>query len=191
MPSSSGRPTAPQWAASSPAASATACWRPRPARSPSRRTATARPLAAQTGAAVQVLSVVELPPAAGLGYAWGYGKSEQTARDDLSSSLASTVDEFGSLVRIEGKVVDGYADDELARLSTEVDLLICGSRRLGRLGRVMVGSVSTGVLRKAHCPVLVIPRGALGGFANLQTTTTRSQRRAPVVSAPPTPGRSS
>ena len=148
-------------------------------------------IAAQTGAAVEVLSVVELPPAAGLGYAWGYGKSEQTARDDLSSSLASTVDEFGSLVRIEGKVVDGYADDELARLSTEVDLLICGSRRLGRLGRVMVGSVSTGVLRKAHCPVLVIPRGALGGFANLQTTTTRSQRRAPVVSAPPTPGRSS
>ena len=89
-------------------------------------------IAARTGAAVEVLSVVELPPAAALGYAWGYGKSEQTARDDLSSSLASTIDDVGSLVEIDGKVVDGYADDELARLSAEVDLLICGSRRLGR-----------------------------------------------------------
>lgn len=148
-------------------------------------------IAALTGAAVEVLSVVELPPAAALGYAWGYGKSEETARDDLSSSLASTIDHVGSLIEINGKVVDGYADDELARLSAEVDLLICGSRRLGRLGRVMIGSVSTGVLRKARCPVLVVPRGALGGLANLQTTAAGSQRRAPAVAATPTSGRSS
>src|SRR6476469_6925599 len=109
-------------------------------------------IGARTGAAIEVLSVVEVPATAALGYAWGYGKSEQTARDDLAASLASTIDEAGSLVQIEGRVVDGYADDELARLSAEVDLLICGSRRLGRLGRVRLGSVSAGVLRKARGP---------------------------------------
>jgi nucleotide-binding universal stress UspA family protein len=135
-------------------------------------------IAARAGAAVEVLSVVELPSAVALGYAWGYGKSEQTARDDLSASLASTIDDVGSLVEIDGKVVDGYADDELARLSAEVDLLICGSRRLGRLRRVMVGSVSAGVLRKARCPVLVVPRGALGGLASLQIVVPRGTERA-------------
>ena len=116
-------------------------------------------IAARTGAAIQVVSVVEPPSAVTLGYVWGYGKLEETARDDLSASLAATIDDVGSLVEIDGKVVDGYADDELARLSAEVDLLICGSRRRGRLGRVMLGSVSAGVLRKARCPVLVVPRG--------------------------------
>ena len=71
-------------------------------------------------------------------------------------------------MEISGDVVDGYADDELARLSEGVDLLVCGSRGRGPLGRVMLGSVAAGVLRKARCPVLVVPRGAHDGFATLQ-----------------------
>ena len=148
-------------------------------------------IAGRTGAAVQVLSVVEPPSAVTLGYAWGYGELEETARGDLSASLAALVDDIGSLVEIDGTVVDGYADDELARLSAEVDLLICGSRRRGRLGRVMLGSVSAGVLRKARCPVLVVPRGAIDGFADLQTASARSQRPRPAVAAGPRPGRPS
>jgi hypothetical protein len=120
-----------------------------------------------------------------LGYVWGYGKLEETARDDLSASLAATIDDVGSLVEIDGKVVDGYADDELARLSAEVDLLICGSRRRGRLGRVMLGSVSAGVLRKARCPVLVVPRGAPDDFASLPTVA-GWQHPEPAVAATPT-----
>ena len=38
----------------------------------------------------------------------------------------------------------------------------------GRIGSVMLGDASTGVLRKAQCPVLVVPRGARGGFAALR-----------------------
>jgi nucleotide-binding universal stress UspA family protein len=69
--------------------------------------------------------------------------------------------------RSSGDVVDGYADDELVRLSDDVDLLVCGSRGHSPLGGVMLGSVSAGVLRKARSPVLVIPRGAHDGFAAL------------------------
>ena len=73
--------------------------------------------------------------------------------------------------RDRGDVVDGYADDELARLSEDVDLLVCGSRGHSPLGSVMLGSVSAGVLRKARSPVLVVPRGARDGFAALGART--------------------
>lgn len=148
-------------------------------------------IAARTGAAIHVLSVVEPPSAVVLGYAWGYGELEQTARDDLAGSLASTVAEAAPRVEIDGDVVDGYADDELARLSTDVDLLVCGSRRRGALGRVMLGSVSAGVMRKARCPVLIVPRGAPDGFAELRAAPEGSQRPRLAVAASAQVGRSS
>lgn len=125
-------------------------------------------IALRTGAAIRALSVVEPSPVAAVPFTWNYPELEQVARDDLSQSLVRTLGDVTSPVDIAGEVVDGYADDELARLSEEVDLLICGSRGHGRLGRVMLGSVSAGVLRKARCPVLVIPRGAPDGFATLR-----------------------
>jgi nucleotide-binding universal stress UspA family protein len=124
-------------------------------------------LAARTGAAVRVLRVVE-PPAvtASLPFGSGYAELEETAREDLTRGLRRAIDDAAAPVEITGGVVDGYADDELARLSDEVDVLVCGSRGHGPLGRVMLGSVSTGVLRKAHCPVLIVPCGARDGFAS-------------------------
>ena len=82
------------------------------------------------------------------------------------------LDRAAPSVEIAAEVVDGYADDELARLSNEVDLLVCGSRGHSPLGSVMLGSVSAGVLRKARSPVLVVPRGARDGFAALRARAT-------------------
>lgn len=39
-----------------------------------------------------------------------------------------------------------------------VDLLLAGSRRYGPVTRVLLGSVSTQLIHKAPCPVMVIPR---------------------------------
>ena len=125
-------------------------------------------IALRTGAAIRALSVVDLPAGVTMGFGWDYGKLAQLARDDLSQSLVRTLGDVTSPVEISGEVVDGYADDELARLSEEVDLLVCGSRGRGPIGQVMLGSVAAGVLRKARCPVLVVPRGAHDGFANLR-----------------------
>jgi nucleotide-binding universal stress UspA family protein len=130
-------------------------------------------LAAATGARVRVLGVVEpavTTAATPLGL--GYIEREETTRTALEASVGHAVDRLSGPVAISGDVVDGYADDELARLSDEVDLLICGSRGHGPLGGVMVGSVSAGVLRKARSPVLVVPRGARDGFAALGARTT-------------------
>ena len=132
-------------------------------------------IAVRTGAPIRAVSVVE-PPSGGAAqmFSLHYDELERIARDDLTQSLQRTIGDVTSPVEISGEVVDGYADDELARLSEDVDLLVCGSRGRGPLGRVMLGSVSAGLLRKARCPVLVIPRGAPDGFAHL---------RAPVVEA--------
>ena len=125
-------------------------------------------IALRTGATIRALSVVELPAGVTMGLGWDYAKLERAARDHQSQSLARTLGDVTSPVEISGEVVEGYADDELARLSEGVDLLLCGSRGRGPLGRVMLGSVAAGVLRKARCPVLVVPRGAQDGFATLQ-----------------------
>ncbi len=47
----------------------------------------------------------------------------------------------------------------LLELSSEVDLLVCGSRGYGPLRGVVFGSVSRRLLDAARCPVLVVPRG--------------------------------
>lgn len=128
-------------------------------------------LARRTGAAIRVLSVVEPPTVtASLAFGVGYGELEETAREGLTSGLLRVVD-VGAPVEISDEVVDGYADDELAWLSDEVDLLVCGSRGHGPIENVMVGSVSTGVLRKARCPIVIVPRGASDGFAALRAPT--------------------
>ena len=106
--------------------------------------------------------------AATLPLGWGFGELEATKRDDLTRRIGHAIEDVAALVDISGQVVDGYADDELARLSQEVDLLICGSRGQGRIGNVTLGDASTGLLRKAECPVLVVPRGARGGLAALR-----------------------
>jgi nucleotide-binding universal stress UspA family protein len=129
-------------------------------------------LAAAAGASVRVLGVVEPAVATGaVPLGLGYVEREESTRSALAESLRRAIELVAVPVEVSGDVVDGYADDELARLSDDVDLLVCGSRGHSPLGAVMLGSVSAGVLRKARCPVLVIPRGARDGFAALRPHT--------------------
>lgn len=129
-------------------------------------------LAAATGAAVRALGVVEPAVAtAVIPLGLGYAEREECTRATLTQALRGAIDHAPVPVEITSEVVDGYADDELARVSDEVDLLVCGSRGHSPLGGVMLGSVSAGVLRKARSPVLIVPRGARDGFAALRART--------------------
>jgi nucleotide-binding universal stress UspA family protein len=48
----------------------------------------------------------------------------------------------------------------IASASEGLDLLLMGSRGYGPLGRVLLGGVSSKVIREAGCPVLVTPRSS-------------------------------
>ena len=129
-------------------------------------------LATATGAPIRVLGVVEPAVATGaVALGLGYAEREERTRADLTERMREAIERVTAPVEMVADVVDGYADDELARLSEDVDLLVCGSRGHSPLGGVMLGSVSAGVLRKARSPVLVIPRGARDGFAALGAQT--------------------
>jgi nucleotide-binding universal stress UspA family protein len=63
-------------------------------------------------------------------------------------------------LEVEGRLIDGgsiaAAIAEECRVG--VDLIVVGSRGYGAFGRVLVGSVATGLLHRARCPVLTVPR---------------------------------
>lgn len=48
---------------------------------------------------------------------------------------------------------------EALSLGRDVDLLVLGSRGRGAVLRLLLGSVSTKVVRRARCAVLVMPEG--------------------------------
>jgi nucleotide-binding universal stress UspA family protein len=54
-------------------------------------------------------------------------------------------------------VLDGEPADELAAVSTGLDLLICGSRGYGPVRSLVVGGVSWELAHRARCPLLVVP----------------------------------
>jgi nucleotide-binding universal stress UspA family protein len=52
----------------------------------------------------------------------------------------------------------GRPDEQIVALAEEIGagLIVMGSRGLGRLRRLLMGSVSDSVVRHAHCPVLIV-----------------------------------
>jgi nucleotide-binding universal stress UspA family protein len=65
----------------------------------------------------------------------------------------------GDGVEVERRIVEGAPATSLAAESHDLDLLIVGSRGYGPLRRIVLGTVTAGVLRDAACPVLAVPRG--------------------------------
>ena len=60
-----------------------------------------------------------------------------------------------------GEVLSGPPQRALAAASSDLDLLVCGSRGHGPVKTLMLGGVSHALVRQAACPVLVVPRGVL------------------------------
>jgi nucleotide-binding universal stress UspA family protein len=56
---------------------------------------------------------------------------------------------------------EGRAVEEIVGQAEEIGagLVVVGSRGMGRLGRMVMGSVSTGLAHRSHCPVLIVREG--------------------------------
>ncbi|MBM2622661.1 universal stress protein [Actinoplanes sp. LDG1-06] len=79
-----------------------------------------------------------------------------TARETYEASLRKAAEAVPG-VTAEWQVVAGDVVDTLADL-TDVDVLYCGSRGYGPARRVLLGGVSTRLIRRACRPLVVVPR---------------------------------
>ncbi|WP_053226373.1 universal stress protein [Solirubrobacter soli] len=77
----------------------------------------------------------------------------------VEEQVHQAVDTVPDDVAATGFRATGDTADLLVARSNELDLLVMGSRGYGPLHAVLAGGVSGRVLRDAHCPVIVVPRG--------------------------------
>ena len=84
-------------------------------------------------------------------------RHELSANDRVSLDAALDAAEADG-VAANGRLLVGEPAEEIVAFadSAGVDLIVVGSRRLGAVGRVLLGSVSGGVLRESRGPVLVV-----------------------------------
>jgi nucleotide-binding universal stress UspA family protein len=112
-------------------------------------------LAAEDGGEVTVMSVV--PPDARGSKSGGHVGIRPHAHEDVARAHESLAAQgIASEMRIE----HGEPSEEILRVAEEggYDLVVVGSRGLGRLGRLMLGSVSTDVVSGSSRPVLVVAK---------------------------------
>jgi nucleotide-binding universal stress UspA family protein len=114
----------------------------------------AEALATRTEATLEIVTVVA-PPVTMPGMV-GYVPVDPPEPDKVLNEAIRSVD---SGLAVTGRRLDGPPARALAEACEDgADLLVAGSRRYGPLTRVLLGSVSTQLIRQASCPVLVVPR---------------------------------
>lgn len=86
-----------------------------------------------------------------------------------AAELARACAQLPHDIEVESIVHHGDAAHTLNEETERLGLLVCGSRARGPLRRVMLGSVSSAVIRSAACPVVVVPRRALDARDALQS----------------------
>lgn len=102
--------------------------------------------------------------------AYGHGEPEgnlaetavaRAAREDAESTQARQVTQvaepYRDTVSLATEVVFGSSVDRLAEASRHAGLLVVGSHGYSRLREVLVGSTAAGCIRRADCPVVVLP----------------------------------
>lgn len=94
----------------------------------------------------------------GMSMAPGYLEWQQDAGRKILNEALKTVEDAtkGRPIEVTSEMVSGHAVRTLVDLSKEAALVVVGSRGRGALDRVLLGSVSTGLVHHAHCPVAVI-----------------------------------
>ena len=84
---------------------------------------------------------------------------EEIGRDRLEQQVRLIEDAGGTVA--EANLREGRAVEEIIAHADEIGagLVIVGSRGMGRLRRLALGSVSTGIAHRSRCPVLIVREG--------------------------------
>ena len=126
---------------------------------------TAAQLASEEHARLTVITAV--PPTPALAQITATGAALADVADlmgDAGKQMRAQVDELPDDISVTTIVVSGHAAPKILKelRAGTYDLLVMGTRGLGRVGSALLGSVSQAVLHEAGVPVLVVrgPRGA-------------------------------
>jgi nucleotide-binding universal stress UspA family protein len=112
-------------------------------------------LAFKFGGSLRVIGVATPAPAMAAAAAAQFADSGPDFQTRLNDAVAELPAELRALPVFErGDPVQKLL--EAAEMG--VDLLVLGSRGFGPVMRLLIGSVSSRVIREAPCPVLVVPR---------------------------------
>jgi nucleotide-binding universal stress UspA family protein len=123
-------------------------------------------IAKRTGAALTILGVVE-PATYGYGEAFellSAGEYESARHRQMEEAVERAASMVPPGIAAEQRIMTGSPSHLLAEAAEDFDLLVVGSRGYGPVRRVLLGSVSTALVRTAPCPVLVVPEGAESGL---------------------------
>ncbi len=113
-------------------------------------------LAERHAGAVSALSVISLDASPG-------GESIPPDWPQIAARLVESERErLTALHGVQAEAVYGDPGEELEIFSRSLDLLVVGSRSHGPLGRLLNGSTSNYLARRAQCALLVLPRSATG-----------------------------
>ncbi len=117
-------------------------------------------LARETGAKLQLVSVAE-PPAIGVGKGGsaGWRELKEAIEEIMRERLAEAEGRVPEGIDTETTFVSEDPAEALFDAATPGALLIVGSRAYGPLRRVLLGSVSTTLVRSVRSPLIVTPRG--------------------------------
>ncbi len=95
--------------------------------------------------------------------------AELRQREELASQaildgavkIAEDTIKDGGRAEIESQLLHSAPVPTLVEMSKDADMVVAGARGLGAVGSVLLGSVSTGLIHHACCPVAVIHQEAL------------------------------
>ncbi|WP_433788607.1 universal stress protein [Actinoplanes sp. CA-252034] len=92
-------------------------------------------------------------------YATPPAEERRQAGEVLDRQIKDVIARHGSSRPIAAEIVEGTPVDVLIADAENADLLVLGGHGHNRLRHAVLGSVSEECIRKAACPVVVIPAG--------------------------------
>jgi nucleotide-binding universal stress UspA family protein len=109
---------------------------------------------------LRIVCAWEIPPldAAGSAFAPTFEASDIADQhaEDVLKLAASRVDANPG-IRVEAVSIQGHPATVLADQSEDAALLVVGSRGLGAVKSLVLGSVSQAVMHRCACPLLIVP----------------------------------
>ena len=114
---------------------------------------------ARDGDEIVAVHVWHMPPASGFDATFLEPLVfEEGARQTAQAVVADVVtDEEAEAGRVAIRLIDGHASGALVAQGEHADLLVLGSRGRGGFVGMLLGSVTSGVVNHAPCPVVIVP----------------------------------